>query len=479
MLGKTLRGRYKIIRELGFGGFGQTYLAEDQDIPSHPNCVVKQLKRQHINNPQVVVRFEQEAQVLYKLGNHDQIPRLLAHFTENQEFYLVQEFIDGHDLSQELTLGKQWTEQQVIEFLLDVLNILDFVHQQGIIHRDIKPANIIRRYADGKSVLIDFGAVKEFSTLAANIPGNTVTIGTYGYMPGEQANGNPRLSSDIYAVGIICIQALTGINPAAQGGNGLPKDKFQEEIIWRDAYGGKLRVNVSPKLADILDKMVRYHFRDRYQSAAEVLQALISLKKVYVPSRNQKIALAIIGSIVIIFSLTILVIPQIQYIISSPSENSASTAFKNYEDSTSGIKIKYPADWRKNDITDIFTGDLVEFLAPAKNGNENFPPKLNIEVTELKTPISLPEYTQNKITEITRYLKNAKIHKSEPTIMANLPPVHTVVYSGKEKQMDVKRMAIWLLKNDRAYMITYTAEESQYDEFLTTAQEMINSVEIR
>ncbi|MFK0733944.1 MAG: protein kinase [Gloeotrichia echinulata GP01] len=491
MLGKILRERYKIIRELGGGGFGQTYLAQDMDIPYNPNCVVKQLRRQHTNNPEVVIRFENEAQVLYKLGNHERIPRLLAHFQDNQEFYLVQEFIDGHDLRKEIapalvqefidgndlrkeiTPAQKWSEKQVIEFLRDVLEILDFVHQQGIIHRDIKPANIVRRSGDGRLVLIDFGAVKEISNLAANIPGETVTIGTYGYMPSEQTHGNPKFCSDIYAVGIVCIQALTGIDPTAKGGHGLPKDELNEEIIWRD------NVQVTPKLADILDKMVRYDFRQRYQSATEILQDIDQA-----PSRLHKIYLAI-GSIAVIFSITILTIPQILNPFKPANINVA-----YYENSTFHIKMKYPQTWKKEEINDTFTGDLAKFTAlnssnNGNNGNKNFAPVLTVNFKDLQQPISLVQYTTGKIDEITQFLTNPKIEQSHPITLANLPPAHEVVYSGKEGkegkegEYTVKRRAVWLLKNNRAYIITYTAEESQYDEFFNVAQEMINSLEIR
>jgi WD40 repeat protein/tRNA A-37 threonylcarbamoyl transferase component Bud32 len=293
MLGKILSGRYKIIKHLGCGGFGQTYLAEDLQLPGNPLCVVKQLKPQ-TTDPyalQIARRlFDTEAQVLYILGNHNQIPQLLAHFEQEQEFYLVQEFIEGNDLKEELPVGKRWSEIQVIDLLQDVLKILEFVHQQGVIHRDIKPSNLIRRKQDGKIVLIDFGAVKQVSTQTANPEGHsmlTVAIGSPGYMPNEQLGGKPQFCSDIYAVGMIGIQALTGFPPRE-----LPEDPKTSDILWRDMLPDSLsgngnasdegntprkQVQVSFELADILDKMVRYNYRQRYQAATEVLEALKQL----------------------------------------------------------------------------------------------------------------------------------------------------------------------------------------------------------
>ena len=157
--------------------------------------------------------------MLGKLGSHDQIPRLLAHIEENQQFYLVQEYIDGQELSEEITPGKQWSEDPTIALLQDILEVLVWVQENKAIHRDLKPANIMRR-RDGKIVLIDFGAVKEIGSQILNSQGqvpSTMIIGTPGYMPIEQFNCSPSLCSDIYAVGMIAIQALTGISPTNLG----------------------------------------------------------------------------------------------------------------------------------------------------------------------------------------------------------------------------------------------------------------------
>ena len=271
---KPLGGRYKVIEELGAGGFGQTFLAEDLHLPGHPRCVVKQLKPQTQDPKSLAMArrlFDREAQVIYQLGNHDQIPRLLAHFEDNEEFYLAQELVDGEPLTQELTGGQPWPESQVIALLEDLLQVLAFVHEQQVIHRDIKPPNLIRRHEDGKIVLIDFGAVKQVSTQSINSDtaqtNLTISIGTQGYMPNEQLAGTPRFSSDVYAVGMLGIQALTGVHPKR-----LKEDLRTGEINWREHAP-----HVTAELADILDKMVRYDFRDRYPTAVEALLALQTL----------------------------------------------------------------------------------------------------------------------------------------------------------------------------------------------------------
>lgn len=268
MIGKLLDHRYQVMSVLAMGGFGQTYIAQDTRRPGNPICVVKHLKPAN-SDPRVFETakrlFNSEAETLEKLGHHDQIPRLLAYFDENQEFYLVQEYIEGHTLTEELIPAKRWQERQVIQLLQDVLQILEFVHHQGVIHRDIKPDNIIRRTSDQKLVLVDFGAVKQLQTSMVTLGGQptpTVAIGTPGYMPTEQGQGKPRPNSDIYSLGIIAIQALTGVAAAD-----LPEDSNTGEILWQHL------VKVNSRLAEVLTKMVRYHFKDRYQTATEALQA--------------------------------------------------------------------------------------------------------------------------------------------------------------------------------------------------------------
>ncbi|MBD2447116.1 CHASE2 domain-containing protein [Nostoc sp. FACHB-152] len=263
-----LGGRYQISRVLGSGGFGRTYLARDTQRPGNPICVVKQLMpaRRDTKFLEVARRlFNTEAEILEALGKHPQIPALLAYFEDQQEFYLVQEYISGHTLHEELPpVQGVKNESFVIEMLKGVLEVLAFVHEHRVIHRDIKPNNIIRSNQDNRLVLIDFGAVKlmqpqtsEQTELA------TVAIGTRGYAPPEQFAGHPRLSSDIYALGMIAIQAITGIQPQE-----LQPDPETGNVMWRH------RVQINEELAVILDKMVRYHFSDRYQSAAAVLQDL-------------------------------------------------------------------------------------------------------------------------------------------------------------------------------------------------------------
>jgi len=275
---QLLASRYRILKNIGSGAFGITFLAEDENIPTQPKCVVKQLQPL-VKDPdhfaQAKKLFEKEAATLAKVGTHNQIPYLKDYFEEGGDFYLVQDFIDGTPLDQELNVGQQCSEQEVIALLQDCLPLLDFIHSQSppIIHRDIKPANLIRRSEDGNIVLVDFGAVKE--SFQTKLVQSTVAIGTRGYMPTEQIRGKPRPSSDIFALGMVAIQALTGVNPID-----LPEDK-NGEVVWQqmENEAGELepKITVSAALAEILSKMICHDLKDRYQSAQEVREDLEKL----------------------------------------------------------------------------------------------------------------------------------------------------------------------------------------------------------
>jgi CHASE2 domain-containing sensor protein len=267
LLGTKINDRYEIIQIHGAGGFGETYIAEDSKRPNRPTCVVKKLSPVSSNPKHLKLArrlFDREAKTLELLGQkYEQIPQLLAYFEENSQFYLVQEFIAGHPLSSEVSLGRQLPETKVIAVLREILHILTFVHSQGVIHRDIKPSNLIRRDRDNKLVLIDFGAVKEVEIAGDDeiISDLTIGIGTQGYMAPEQQAGHPQFSSDIYALGMMGVQMLTGISPSQ-----LPREAETGEVDWQT------KTHASVGLIEIVSKMICYHYKQRYQSTTEVLQ---------------------------------------------------------------------------------------------------------------------------------------------------------------------------------------------------------------
>jgi serine/threonine protein kinase len=281
MLGKVLHGRYQVFQGLGSGGFGQTYIARDLHRPGYPKCVVKHLQP-NTDNPKFLSTakrlFNSEAEILEHLGRHDQIPQLLAYFEEENDLFLVQELIEGYSLETELLAASRWNENQVIQLLREVLPILDFIHHHNVIHRDINPSNLIRRQSDGKLVLIDFGAVKQIQQLQspqAQAP-KTVIVGTMGFIPREQSLGQPNPSSDIYALGMLAIQALSGLHPSQ-----LESNPQTGDVIWQR------HVRVSAEFSEVLERMVVANFRHRYASAIEVLDALQNLDRPVQPRSFQ------------------------------------------------------------------------------------------------------------------------------------------------------------------------------------------------
>ncbi|PMB00375.1 serine/threonine protein kinase [Fischerella thermalis CCMEE 5268] len=266
-----LRMRYRPIRILGKGTFGQTLLAIDEDIPSRPYCAVKQF---HFSSPhpdvldKAIELFRQEAHRLETLGIHPQIPALLACFQQGQQLYLVQEFIEGLTLEEELQQQGTYTEAQVWQLLRDLLPVLKFIYQNQVIHRDIKPQNIIRRKQDNKPILIDFGCAKRFISETNLIQPGT-QIGTWGYAPPEQMiNGKVNQTSDLYSLGVTCVRMLTGTPTAIE-----MYDTENEICQWQEYLPSK--ASISSELSQILNKLLQKTIKDRYQSADEVLGAIL------------------------------------------------------------------------------------------------------------------------------------------------------------------------------------------------------------
>ncbi|HAX86783.1 MAG TPA: serine/threonine protein kinase [Cyanobacteria bacterium UBA11370] len=260
-----LKERYRAIKPIGQGGFGKTFLAVDEDKPSKPRCVIKQFfpQAQGTSTVQKAAElFTQEAVRLDELGKHPQIPDLLAYFSQDNQQYLVQEFIEGQDLGQELVSKGMFNEAQINALLNNLLPVLQFVHQHQVIHRDIKPENIIRRNSDQQLFLVDFGASKVATGNALAKTGTV--IGSMGYVAPEQSVGKAVFASDIYSLGVTCIHLLTGMHPFDLF------DVREGTWVWRNA----LKHPVSKGLGNILDKMLEGATNRRYPSAAEVLKDL-------------------------------------------------------------------------------------------------------------------------------------------------------------------------------------------------------------
>ncbi|MFN5658695.1 MAG: protein kinase domain-containing protein, partial [Pseudanabaena sp.] len=277
-----IQERYRALKAIGQGGFGKTFLAQDESKPSQPRCVIKQFAFETINpnasqgTLDVAIRlFEQEAKRLDDLGKHPQIPELLSFTIHEGKQYLIQEFIDGETLEQELRRVGAFSEQQVQDVLVEVLQILEFVHSKSVIHRDISPDNIIRRRSDQKLVLVDFGAAKHAT---ATLLAKTGTgIGKPSYGAPEQMLGKSVFQSDLFGLGVTCLHLLTNVEPFTL------YDVLENEYQWRQFLNGKM---VSDELGKLLDRMTAYRVKERPNSVIETLQELGIGKKASNPVNN-------------------------------------------------------------------------------------------------------------------------------------------------------------------------------------------------
>lgn len=492
-----IAGHYRILEKLGSGAFGHTYLAEDTHLPNNQRCVVKQLKPQSTDRFTIETAkrlFPREAKTLLKLGEHPQIPRLLAHLEEENEFYLVQEYIKGHNLDKEIKPGLQLEESQVVKLLDEVLDILTFVHQEKVIHRDIKPSNIMRREKDGKLFLIDFGAVKEIATQISKDKElsriNPTRIGTPGYISSEQSMGHPKFVSDIYALGMMAIFALTGIDPSQ-----LFRDSKTGEIQWRNY------AKVNSKLADIVDKMIRYDFQKRYPSAIETRQALkeflnppppinpppssdssekgVSTIRKNIPQNNgqnyssetasnhhQKVSS---WKTKLAATFLLMSLGGGSYYFWQQNKIPLTLTYENTE---YGIEIDYPDNWILEEVDDSF-GTVVRFY-PEKDRSKNT--KVTIDILESYGDTSLDDYNTSAIGKIVKYLPMAKIIDSQPIELAD-KLAHKIIYTGENKSTNStnKYLQVWFKEKDRIFIMTYVAPEDEYQDFSKTAEQIMIS----
>jgi serine/threonine protein kinase len=267
-----LGDRYLALHLIGQGGFGRTLLAIDTTTPHKQRCVIKQSFPQQTGYlEKASALFKQEAEQLKTLGEHPQIPDLLDYLEQDQQQYLIQEWIDGDNLAQELSKYGAFTEEKIRSLLNDLLPVLQYVHENHVIHRDIKPANIIRQNVDQKLYLVDLGAAKSATGTALAKTGTV--IGSAEYVAPEQSRGRAIFASDLYSLGATCITLLTNLSPFDL------YDMTEDRWIWQDY----LSQPVSDHLAHILDRLLQNATNRRYESAAAVLEALSTLPKPDIP----------------------------------------------------------------------------------------------------------------------------------------------------------------------------------------------------
>jgi serine/threonine-protein kinase len=265
-----LNERYRVIKLLGRGGFGTTFMGVDLTVVGDPLCVVKQLRPATEGKqafPMALSLFEREAKTLRKIS-HPQIPKLIDYFADGEHFYLIQELVNGQNLQKEIKLNGVYGELAVKRFLDEITPVVKYIHSEKVIHRDIKPANILKQKKDGKLILIDFGAVKDQvnSQLAKTLGDTALTrfaVGTMGYAPPEQLAMRPIYSSDIYALGATCVYLLTGKSP-----KNFERNPHTGELLWQK------EVVINSELAKIITKMLNPDPRQRFKTADELLEAL-------------------------------------------------------------------------------------------------------------------------------------------------------------------------------------------------------------
>lgn len=279
--GTTLQSRYRLTKILGQGGFGRTYIAEDK-ARFHEVCVIKEYLIPSKGGEYALQKskelFQREAEVLYKI-DHPQIPKFRAAFEQSKRMFFVQDYVEGKTyrtlLDERQEKGQTFSEGEVVQFLLQMLPVLEHIHSKNIIHRDISPENIILRQQDSLPVLIDFGAVKE-GVVQLQTSGDTLqgtTMGKIGYSPDEQLRtGKVFPNSDLYALGVTAVVLMTGKKP---------QDLLdQTTMTWR---WHQWVPTLSTWFANVLNKMLSPRPHNRYQSATEVLQALRSLSGLIAP----------------------------------------------------------------------------------------------------------------------------------------------------------------------------------------------------
>ncbi|GCL39745.1 serine/threonine protein kinase [Sphaerospermopsis reniformis] len=492
------KGHYQTIKPLGKGGFGATFQAIDLDSVNQRQCVIKRLNikvdeiqakvdaiQSANNDPEVVNRiiqgikaaFDREAQVLEFLGdNSGNIPTLYDYFSftapafgqqKELEFkYLVQQYIQGEDISKELRRKGRFSETEILDFLKQILPILQFIHDQNSIHRDIKPSNIVRETATQKLFLIDFGAVKQVFSGQINVQ-SAIVFHTKVYAAPEQRPeegiiGQIYPSSDLYSLAVTCLELLTGTTPVDYLSNNYQNWRQQASRI------------ISPSLANILDKMLKVNPRHRFQSAAEVMKAInesriskpltepLTEPPTIIPKQLETLKPLLIKSVFLILPIIVGVIGVNSY-LRSPK------VVEVVEYAKSGIKFQYPKDWEETPAIDQLTR-----IVPKNTISSSLTPEFFITTEELFSSETLEDYTKFSIQRIEESGQNTKIIKSEP-IQLGETQGYQVVYESRDNihKVNFQEMQVWIVNGQKAYILTYRAEDKSYPEFVKTVEDTI------
>jgi serine/threonine-protein kinase len=497
------RGSYKLLRLLGRGSFGDAFLAIESDPlfkELNPRqVVVKRLRTSHHapeDVPAIKQAFEREAKVLWDLGVRSgnipsNIPRLYDYFsltvtdpllhTTEESYYLVEQYIAGEDLSQELKQQGRFSEEQVLALLNNILPVLKFIHNNNVIHRDIKPSNIMHsEEEDNKFYLIDFGAVKQVIEGNIDTEQTSMVFGTPAYAPLEQIiKKKVDYSSDLYALAASCVELLTG-----------ESHKNSRDV--KDLWNWQRYPYISGHLGEILRRMLQEDIDHRFQSAQEVMEALNKRddpsdknhgddqKTIIIPPpKPQFIQILLITAIILTTTGVLIAIYRHQ---NPNSQGSIKTIpGQLFEDKQFGIEIKYPQDWKaeKQEYSPL-TGGTIAKIFP-NTSSLNLEVGLFIRIEDIQKSQTLSEYNQAAIEQIKKSVKNVQILEQQSKKIDNREG-YQIVYTGQD-QIDnfrFKVMKVWTISNSKVYILTYRAEEKLYDPFLKDVEQtMIKSFRLQ
>ena len=495
IVGKILCDRYRIILELSQDDFSTIYVAEDIEEHSQQQCYVEQLQPHYDNEvlgeqswQKVFQTFVEQGAVLKNLSQHPQIPQLLDYFECDREFYLVREDIQGETLAQKLERALI-SEVEAVNWLQEILKILEFVHQAKIAHLNIQPSSLIE-HRDGRKFLTDFATVKNAISSKSN--SSSIAIDPDFAAP-ELKSGKPEHSSDIYALGKTIIYALTGRLEHIQAQSFTAKTSNSTES---NNYN---HISISPELANVLNKMVSGRIGDRYQTTAEVLADLDFHQNVvtfpppffndlgFSPTNSQpknlrdRILLTNRPKFVrkIIWSLLALPFVVALTIVFIGIDRNSYRSFDSYVNDDYEFAVKYPQNWLLKELDDPITGAIVVFNSPIKDRTDIFQEKVYINVDPLSIDTDLEQYAQTVLERIEQTEgSSVKVYDEFETTIDNYP-ARTVIYSRQENGLGLKQMETFTIRNNRAYIAIYTAETAEFSEFLNAAQKIVDSWEIQ
>jgi serine/threonine protein kinase len=462
--------RYRVITILGQGGFGKTFEVRDRDQTR------KVLKVLINNDPLGVELFQREAHVLQRL-KHPGLPKVEpdAYFTfkpndtSNLLHCLVMEKIEGKDLQKWLESHNYQpiSSEVAIDWLTQLTEILNLVHNQNYFHRDIKPQNIMCR-SNGKLALIDFGAVREFTETVHRNSGEVTRISSAGYTPPEQRNGKAEPRSDFFALGRTFVYLLTAQEP-----RNLQDDPRSGKLIWRT-----LATQVSKPVADLVDDLMAHFPNGRPKDTQVLLQRLGKMVDRTFTSTTTKTRAFTLGWKPALIGLGVAGAIAASAFAMQNFSKSHSEKLLIYQSSAHNFKIKYPDKWEKQELQNPVINDVVVFIAPKKSSADSYQEQITISIEDLQhKPMSLDQYNKFSLDQIKTNFTDVKILEEKSKTVANNRG-YTVVFDDKDGQTNTKKMQTWTLMNNKAYVITYTAEKSEYTEYLKTAEAMMNSLEI-